>query len=214
MNRAIILAAVLAAGCTSADSPTHPVAAATEGADAKVRTTKIDGGSVQVRLQFSDNILLNEESTLRREWVAVHDDELPVDLEGTPGVLTVPGFSASGARRYLYESSYTIKVTEPVVAVEVRFILFDVWGERTRVLSATDVRDFAVGVYELDGTWSLFSTNEASEHYASIAYVATVRTATGEVYRADSAAVISVAQEYMSDFTDDLLEEEPPNQGD
>lgn len=204
MNRAIILAAVLAAGCTGADSPTHPVAAATEGNGAEVKTTKIDGS------------VLNEESTLRREWVAVHDDKLPVDLEGTPGVLTVGGLRdfASASRVYMYESSYTIKVTEPVVAVEVRFILFDVWGERTRVLSATDVRDFAVGVYELDGTWNLFSANEASEHYASIAYVAAVRTAAGEVYRADSEAVISVAQEYMSDFTDDLLEEEPPNQGD
>ena len=202
MNRAIILAAVLAAGCTGADSPAHLATGVTGGTDAKVKTTKIDGGSVS-----------NEESTLRREWVAVHDDELPVDLEGTPGVLA--------ARRtvltrtfYTYESSYIINVTEPVVAVEVRFILFDVWGERTRVLSATEVRDFAVGVHELDGTWDRISANEVSEHYASIAYVAAVRTAAGEIYRADSEAVISVAQEYMSDFTDDLLEEEPPNQGD
>lgn len=205
MNRAIILAAVLAGGCTGGDSPTHPIAAV-PAIDAQAKTTKVDGGSIQTPLEFG--ILLNRESTLRREWVAIHDDELPVDLEGTPGVLT-----AYRRDSYRYESSVTIKVTEPVVAVEVRFILFDVWGERTRVLSFSDVRDFAVGVHETDVSWDLFSEKEASEHYASIAYVATVRTKTGDVYRADSEDVISVAREYMEAFTDDLLEEEPPNQG-
>ena len=199
MNRAIILAAVLAGGCTGADSSTRPVAAAT-GDRREVKTTKIDGGSLWLGL-----------SSLRREWVAVHDDELPVDFEGTPGVRI-------STLEVGYESSYAIRVTEPVVAVNVRFILFDVWGDRTGVLSVTHVEDLSVGVHEMDRTWNLISANEVLdhrlsemvEHYASIAYVAAVRTATGEVYRADSEDVISVAREYMSDFTDDLLEEDSP----
>lgn len=178
---------------------------------AKAETSKTDGGLVQTSL--GHNVVLNEESTLHREWVAVHDDEMPVDLEGTPGVVTV---YQSGRYRgdYRYKAAYTISVKEPVVAVEVRFILFDIWGERTRVLSATEVRDFGEGAHVLEDTWSLYSANEAAEHYASIGYVATVRTRKGEVYRADTANVIDEAQRYMSDFTDDLLEEEPPRQGD
>ena len=173
----------------------------------RAETTKADGGSIQTRL--SGNFALNKESTLRREWVAVHDDELPVDLKGTPGVIT-----AWQSGDFRYEASYAIEVKEPVVAVEVRFILFDIWGERTRAVAATDIKDFEQGIHALDGTWNLFSENEASEHYASIAYVAVVRTKAGEVYRADSDAVIDAAQEYMSDFTDDLLDEEPPKGND
>ncbi len=194
MRRTIILAIALASAW---------------GCDLEAETTKADGGSVSVQSAYSNIVLLNSESTLRREWVAVHDDELPVDLKGTPGVVTE---YQSGD--YRYKASYSIEVKEPVVAVEVRFILFDIWGETTRALSATDIKDFERGIHALDGTWNLFSANEASEHYASIAYVAAVRTKTGEVYRADSDAVIDAAQEYMSDFTDDLLDEEPPKGND
>ncbi len=140
------------------------------------------------------------------------DDELPVDLTGTPGVITAYQSDRHGDHYYRYKASYAIEVKEPVVAVEVRFILFDIWGERTQALSATDLKDFEQGIHSLDGTLYLFSEKEASEHYASIAYVAAVRTKAGEVYRADSDSVIDAAQEYMSDFTDDLLDEEPQSQ--
>lgn len=41
----------------------------------KAETSKADGGSVQTSL--GHGIVLNEGSSLRREWVAIHDD-LPV----------------------------------------------------------------------------------------------------------------------------------------
>ena len=134
---------------------------------------------------------------------------MPVDLVGTPGVTTI---YESGQYRgdYKYTADYSILVHELVVAVEVRFIAFDVWGNRTRALSATDIKDFAPGTHEMDAVWNLFSENEASEHYASIAYVAMIRTETGEIYLADADAVTEVARQYMSDFTSDLLDEEPP----
>ena len=172
--------------------------------------TTTDGGSIQTKLIA--NIVLNKESSLRREWVAVHDDTMPVDLVGTPGVTTI--YESGGSRYsrgdYRYKATYTVRVSEPVVAIEVRFIAFDVWGDRTRALTATDIQDFAPGDYPLDAEWNLYSENEASEHYASIGYVATVRTKTGQLYRADVDAVTDAARSYMSDFTSDLLDEDPP----
>ena len=53
---------------------------------ADVTVTKEDGGSVVTVL--SGNIAVNKDSTMRSEWVAIHDDELPVDLVVTPGVAT------------------------------------------------------------------------------------------------------------------------------
>lgn len=83
-------------------------------------------------------------------------------------------------------------------------------GERTRALTATDIKDFPPGDHPLVAEWNLHSENEASEHYASIGYVAAVRTKTGEVHRADAGAVTDAARKYMSDFTSDLLDEDPP----
>ena len=144
---------------------------------------------------------------MRREWVAIHDTELPVDLVGTPGVTIVVN---TDPYEYRYNAAYTISAKEPIVAIQVNFICFDVWGQRTKTLSATDVQDFGVGGHALDGAWRLFSENEVSEHYASIAYIARVRTKSGEIYAVDTDEVVDVAREYMDDFTDDLLETDPP----
>ena len=176
-------------------------------AEADTSVTTADGGSVQT--QLSRDIVLNKESSLRREWVVVHDDGMAVDIVGTPGVTTAYK-SREYRGDYRYSADYSIVVREPVVAVEVRFITFDVWGSRTGALSATDIRDFAPGRYELNAIWNLFSENEAAEHYASVGYVALVRTETGEIQHADTEAVTEVAQQYMSDFTSDLLDEDPP----
>lgn len=169
---------------------------------ADVTTTKADGGSVSI------DSFVNKNSTLRREWVVVHDDRLPVDIVGTPGVTTeLNEFRGS---LYKYEAKYTISVAEPVVAVEVRFILFDVWGIRTKTLSVTYVEDFGEGEHNFTETWRVFPNREVNEHYASIAYVSAVRTKAGAIFTADTAAVVDVAREHMDDFTDDLLETDPP----
>ena len=179
---------------------------------ADVSTTKADGGSVTTVLSPARSgapvpIAVNDNSTLRREWVVVHDSGLPVDIVGTPGVKT-----AYERGRYKYEAEYTISAAQPIAAVEVNFILFDVWGIRTKTLSATDVEDFAVGEHSLDASWRAFSENEVSEYYASVGYVAAVRTKAGVIFTANTAAVVDVAREYMEDFTDDLLETDPPKE--
>ena len=175
-----------------------------------VTATKVDGGSMATELNYG--IAVNKDSTMRREWVAIHDTELPVDLVGTPGVITVykSGSGRYSSGKYQYNAAYTISAKEPIVAIQVNFICFDVWGQRTKTLSATDVQDFGVGEHSLDGAWQLFSENEVSEHYASISYIARVRTKSGEIYAADTDEVVDVAREYMDDFTDDLLETDPP----
>lgn len=184
---------------------------ASASAWADVSTTKADGGSVTTVL--SSGIAVNDNSTLRREWVVVHDSGLPVDIVGTPGVKTVYERGGRYTRgEYEYEAEYTISATEPIAAVEVSFILFDVWGIRTKTLSATDVEDFAVGEHSLDASWRVFSENEVSEYYASVGYVAAVRTKAGVIFTANTAAVVDVAREYMEDFTDDLLETDPPKE--
>ena len=176
-------------------------------ASADVTTTKADGGSLTIRsvgVQVDENTY--EQSTLRREWIAVHDDRLPVDVVGTPGVTIT---FASRGRGYEYRAEYTISASEPVVAIEVNFILFDVWGVRKGTLSATDVEDFDEGEHNLIATWRVSPESEATKYYASIGYVSAVRTKAGAIFTADTASVEGVAQEYMYRFTDGLLETDP-----
>ena len=86
--------------------------------------TRSPGGSVVTML--SRSIKVNAKSTLQREWVAAHQADAPVDLQGTPGVTTVykPGEGYSSGE-YQYAVSIPLDVREDLAAVEVRFVLFD-----------------------------------------------------------------------------------------
>ena len=173
---------------------------------ADVTTTKADGGSVAI------GGYINQNSTLRREWIAVHDDRLPVDIVGTPGVTTTSKELGSRCSAWVYRAEYTISVAEPVVAVKVKFILFDLWGISTKTLWKTDVEDFGEGEHNLNATWCMFPTSDAYEHYASIAYVSAVRTKAGAIFTAETSAVVDIARGHMDDFTADLLETDPPRE--
>ena len=98
---------------------------------AEVTTTKKPGGYVQTNL--GHGIIVNENSTLEREWIVVHDDRLPADLDGTFGVVTVYKEGGRYSRgEYQYNAHYWIVVDEPVAALRVNFILFDVWRDQTK----------------------------------------------------------------------------------
>jgi hypothetical protein len=87
-----------------------------------------------------------------------------------------------------------------------RFLVFDVWGEHTRSLSAVHIEDFGLGAAKkLDGKWSLYSEHEASAHYASIAYIARVRTQDGRVLAGDSKFVIEQARKLSAKFSESDL---------
>jgi hypothetical protein len=49
--------------------------------------TRADGGSITTLLGYG--IAVAKGSSLKREWIAVHDSTMPVALEGTPGITTV-----------------------------------------------------------------------------------------------------------------------------
>jgi hypothetical protein len=177
-----------------------------------VTVTREAGGSVRTQLGF--NITLNKNSSLSREWIAIHDSFLPADFPITPGVGTI--YDGAGTLRsgeYNYRSSVILEVKEPVAAVEIRFLLFDVWGEHTRTLSATFVEDFEPGGSKsFIPKWNLYSENEASQFYASIAFVARVRTQSGKTFVADYGAVMQEAQKFSRKLTMEDLEPEQRKQ--
>lgn len=147
-------------------------------------------------------IQVNEGSTLSREWVIVNDERLPVQLVDFDAETRIDD------RNWIFDISYIIEVSEPIVAIEVRFIPFDIWGDDNRTLSATDISDLEVAMHVLSAEWRI-SENDAVHHFAMLGYVAQVKLADGAVIRADVEAVVDEARRFSEDFSSgDLLPEE------
>lgn len=178
-------------------------AQATQQGDQAVRVERATAGSMQTKLGFG--ITLNKSSTLSREAITLHDPSLPVELPPSVAVAT-----AYQERGYKYTASYSITPKDSLVAVEVRFLLFDVFGERLSTLRDTEVADMAPGVpFAMQPVWNLWSESEASRYYGSIAFVARVRTKSGRVIEADLKPVLAEAQRFSRKLTAEDLDPTP-----
>lgn len=92
--------------------------------------------------------------------------------------------------------------------------MFDVFGDHVRTLSMTEVADLAEGSgKDLTPEWQVFSENEASEHLASIAYVARVRLADGRVIESEPESVLAEARKISKKLTVEDLEPKMPPPG-
>jgi len=109
--------------------------------------------------------------------------------------------------RWQYDVDFKVEVSEPISAIEVRFIPFNIWGEKDRSLSTTEISDLGIGTHNLDATWRAFE-NDAVEHFASLAYVATIRLKSGKILHANPEKIVQAAREFSQDFTEGDLEEE------
>lgn len=180
-----------------------PVAASAQS----LTVTRGTGASVKVDLAMG--IALNKTSSLTREWVIVNDPELPLQIES--GSAAPAYVQERGRGDYRYLADYTVKASEAVTAYEVRFLVLDVFGVRQRLLSVSELTDIAADASHRDtGAWSLYSEADASTAFYSVAYVAAVRTANGQVYRARVPAVLAEIQKISSAIQASDIEREKP----
>jgi hypothetical protein len=156
--------------------------------DAPVRpnttvVTRGTGGTAVTRLGYG--ISVNPKSSLEREWITAQDTALPARLEGTIGVRTVyKGGSGYSSGEYQYLASVPVLASDSLAAIEVRFVLCDIWGNFIKTLSETEIEDVAAGTKRtFTPAWRIWDENEVSEHYASLAYIARVQTRQGESLR-------------------------------
>lgn len=199
------LVLISCAGGVAPEQAAEPDAAAPPEPNTVV-FTRSSGGSVRTNLGYG--IVLNAKSTLEREWVTAQDTLLPARLVGTVGVRTAydPGGRYSSGQ-YEYRATVPIEAIDSLSAVEVRIVPFDVWGEFLKTLSMTEVEDIPAGVTrEFTPRWRLYSENEASEVYASIAYIARLRTSAGRVYQTESGAIVEEARRFSERFSPEQLD--------
>ena len=149
----------------------------------------------------------NVGSKLSRIWVVVNDPNLPVQISDYTGI--IPSFYSFPEPHWLYGVPYSIVVTEPIVAFEVKIIPFDIWGESETLLSTTEIHDLWVGEqFYFEGTWPVLREGAATKHYASVAFVAQVKLTSGEILRADTGTIIEQARNFKEDFSAGDLEQQ------
>lgn len=154
-----------------------------------------------MRFDLGYGIVVNEDSTVDREWSVVNDPRLPIALQTFTGLDTV-----HEDRDWAHEALYVVNVKEPITAFEVRFIPFNIWGEQGTTLSSTQIYDLSTGATRFTGTWRLYSENEAVEHFGSVAFVAQVRLADGTILKADLGPVLDAARAFADDVTEEDLD--------
>ena len=156
------------------------------------------GGPIKTELGYG--IVINEDSSLQREWIVINDPNMPASLVALTGVNTYY-LSGRSLGEYRYKADVTLEVKQPLSAIQVNFILFDVWGRHSKSVQMTEVKDFPVGKHSLQGEWRIFSENDVSEYYASIGYVSRVRTADARVIEMDVGPVVAEGQKFSDKFS-------------
>lgn len=177
---ACVIALIVMASAASAQQPK----AVAPSAVPMIAMDRYEGSHVATDLGYKTY------SSLRRDWFVVRDDGAPAAIDGPTGIQVVHGTD----ERYpflpfQYRMSYQLNTREPITAVEIRVHVIDVFGRLLKTLSVTELMDFSES-RTFDASWRVWSEQEASDAFASIAYVARARTATGRVYEADRAAIL------------------------
>ena len=124
-------------------------------------------------------------SSLSRPAFTINDTTCPVALEaGTVSIIRKPslGFLPEGV----------LAAKKQVIAIDIRFAIFNIWGEHVLNLRHVLIKDMAFGAIEaiLGGGWTATSA-EAQEYYSSAAYVERVALADGTFWSADRTAISS-----------------------
>lgn len=172
---------------------------------AGAQTVGISRSDDSMRIDLGYGIIINKDSTLRRQIITIHDTTKGAKIKGKAPVI-VEYKSKKYGGDFIYKAHWTIVAESDIMAIETRFLMFDVWGDSQRTLSATYIVDIKAGnEHSFDGQWRVWNENQATNHNASIAYIAQVRTADGKIWKANEEQVLGEATRFTEAFKREQL---------
>ena len=171
----------------------------------EARTEGITRSEASMQIDLGYGIVINKNSSLRRQIVTIHDTTEGAVLVGEASVFV--NYIAKKYRgEFTYEAPLTVLAKVDLRAIEIRFLMFDLWGNAQRTLSATKIKDIKAGTrQEFTSKWRVWNENDATYHNASIAYIAQLRTADGRIWKADVERVVEEASRFTESFKRDQL---------
>ena len=151
--------------------------------DTSLQVREEDGGSVAVR---TANGFLNQDSSLTRRWCVIDDSNSPAALDHAGAY---PRFDEKDNMQYLMPAG-VVSPRQAISAIEVRYVLFDVWGEHLRTLSLTRIVDSSTHLDLRTGAnWPALES-EVSQLVTVVAFVARVRNSDGDVWTFDAKRIL------------------------
>jgi hypothetical protein len=169
----------------------------------EISITKADGGSVQT----SSRTGVNLGSSVHRRWFIINDTTCPVTL-GNVG----PSPHYVGPS-YQLDAQGFVQAAENILAFEILFPMFDLWGDHMHTLSLNHVEDLAPKLpLRLEGSWYA-TENDVREYFTAVAFVDKVMTADGKIWRADRKLItqkLAEVQIQVSESGLDRDEAKPP----
>lgn len=156
--------------------------------DSFLQVREEDGGSVAVR---TANGVLNQGSSLKRTWYVIDDQKAPAGLDHA-GVF--PRLDEKEKMQYIMPVG-TVSPKQAISAVEVRYVLFDVWRQHLRTLSVTQLADSSTHVDFRGSAMWVTLESEVSQLVTVVSFVARVRTAEGGVWTFDASRMVRQLQD-------------------
>jgi hypothetical protein len=166
-----------------------------------LQVEELGGGSVVTNLGYG--IQVNKGSSLQRRWFVINDQSCPVRLSGA-GINAVYQ-SSSDSGDYKYKPAGLANAVEPIAAFEVRFLIFDLWGQHIRTLSDTEVSDLSGQIALKDtGSWTAWE-NDVSEILTVVSFVARVKRPDGTVWEYDPSSLLQQVENIEVKLTEKEL---------
>ena len=164
---------------------------------------RLDGGSVVTNLGY--NIQVNAGSSLNRIGFVLNDATSPAMLQNT-GIVT-----RYADRGYSFIPVGAFLAKSPITAIEVRFALFDVFGERLTTASFLRVRDYtANNLHQINEASWYASESDVRSFFAWVAFVARVRLENGSVWEFEPGSVVKALSEVKLKVNAAALERSAP----
>ena len=143
---------------------------------------------------------INEGSTLQRESIVLNVPDVPLRLVSASMHF---GYEES---QYFYNMAAQVDVAVPITALEVRHMLFDVFGEHMQNLSNTEATDITPGDYSMAARWNTLRENPVygaiTEHLTTVSYVAKARLRDGRVWKFDFDALSDALESLNLEWND------------
>lgn len=126
-------------------------------------------------------------TTLTRLHFTVVDPLMPAGLLGCPALWpTVVTDELTHQSTCRFETRFAVLTKENVTAIEVTFLLFDLWNNFMSSLKRTVVVDLPKDSAIADlSDWQVQTVSDIDTYHSSIAFVSAVRTAEGRVAKTD-----------------------------
>lgn len=172
------------------------------GAWAEITVTESGGGSV--RVYVSPRLAFNPDSNLQRRWVVLNDSTSGVRISRA-GIATVWADD-----RLTFKSGGALVADAGVSAIEVRFLLFDMWDRHIVTLSGNGIQDLQAGE-SLDlakiGPWRAW-LGAVEKYLTCVIFVAHVRLEDGRVWSFDVDSLLPEISELFRGVNSTDLEPE------